>query len=119
MKKEIRESLTNQFNEMIRRGIFPLFEFELPDYEYLVVNLELHYRTYKNVYGCSSEVQNGLRFSFDQDGKKTYFDGEIQRLGDGVYMLPWEDCFECLDSYLEMISENITERFLLLNDLLV
>jgi hypothetical protein len=97
--KEIQQ----QFSEMLARGTIPIFEIELPNGDYLTVNINVN--------------DKGVIFDFDQQHDDVFFDGEIERIGDGVYMLPYDDCFNHLDSYLEMIMSIINEGYLIPNDL--
>jgi len=92
--------LLEQFNEM---KCMPLFEYALPDDEYLVVNL--------------TADNKGLYFSFDENSLDVSFDGEIEKVG-GSYHLPWDDCFG-LDEHLQTIDNNMTEGFLMPNNLFV
>ena len=103
--KQIEETITEQFNTMLGRGMMPCFEFELPGEEYLLVNISLHGK--------------GVAFSFDTDGKQVWFDGDIIELATGSYVMPYDECFEHLDTYLQAISENISEGYLMPNDLFV
>jgi hypothetical protein len=105
-------TLKAQFTEMLNRNIMPLFEIEMSDGEYLIVDLSITEKDGRKGY-------NGVQFSFDQNGLKTWFDGEIVKRGDGVYVVKYDDCFDDLDSYLEMISDNITEGFLIPNNLFI
>jgi hypothetical protein len=89
-------------HESLARGTIPIFEIELPNGDYITVNINVN--------------DKGVIFDFDQQ-HDVFFDGEIERIGDGVYMLPYDDCFNHLDSYLEMIMSNINEGYLIPNDL--
>ena len=57
------DKLFQEWQDMINSGTLPIFEIELIDDEYLLVNLELN--------------NDGIEFSFDGDDKPVYFDGEI------------------------------------------
>lgn len=103
-------AIKQQWQQMINRGTMPLFEIQITESDYLLVDLSL--------------TDDGIRFSFDTSPIAPYnvlpvsFDGEIIQLGEGVYVLPFESaCSDGLDSLLEMIYENITEGFLLPNNL--
>ena len=98
-------SLKEQFDSMISRGIIPVFELDLPDDEYLIVNIL-----------CDNS--KGIYFNFDDLGLKASFDGDIIKRGDS-YFVKYDPCFESLDSYLELIHENVIEGFILPNNLFV
>jgi hypothetical protein len=104
-------TLKAQFTEMLNRNIMPLFEIEMSDGEYLIVDIQVVEKEGRRGY-------NGVQFSFDQDNKETSFDGDVVKRGDGVYVIKYDPYFEqSLDGYLEIIMDNITEGFLLPNDL--
>ncbi len=96
------QTLKTQFQTMLANNIIPVFEFEMSNDEYLVVNIYLD--------------DKGIGFEFDNDNLPVSFDGEIENEGD-TWLLPFDECFEELDHYLQMISENITDGFLIPNDL--
>lgn len=104
--KTVRDSIIEQFGTMIGRGTIPLFELEITNKEgeedYLLVNLT-----------CG---EAGIYFSFD-DSYPTWFDGEI-RLAGAQYLLPYDEYVDSLDSMLEMIMDNLTEGYLIPNNLL-
>ena len=102
-------TLEVQFNEMLSRNTIPCFEYEMNDGEYLVVNISLSH-TPKGRF-------RGIEFNFDQDGKDVYFDSETMKLGGGAYCVKVDSCFDDLDSYLQAIDNDITEGFLLANNL--
>ena len=95
--------IKEQWNEMINRGAMPLFEVELKDNEYLLVNLAI--------------VEEGIEFSFDSNDLPVSFDGDIETIHSNRYLLPFNEYWESLDTYIEEISENINEGFILLNGL--
>lgn len=97
-------TIKKQFKEMLSNNIMPLFEFELINNDYLIVNLDIN--------------DKGVLFSFDSDNKRVAFDGEIEVINENNYLLPFDEYFEQLDYYLEMINNNITEGFLIVNNLL-
>ena len=100
--KVVRDMIKIQFQEMLTRGIVPVFEFKLSTGEYFTADLSVH--------------DKGVCFEFDEDGLPVSFDGEIKGDGD-TYYLPYDEYFDHLDYYLNMISENILEGYLLPNDL--
>lgn len=105
-----KHTLEVQFEEMLQRGIIPIIETELSNGDYLTVEIGLSY--------TPKDKFNGIQFSFDQDGKKVHFDGATRKLGDGVYRVPIDCCFDDLDSYLQHIDQDITEGFLLPNNMI-
>ena len=58
-----------------------------------------------------------ISFSFD-DSLPVFFDGEIKKHG-GNYHVMLDDCFDNLDSYLQLIYDNIIEGYIIPNDLLL
>lgn len=95
-------TLKNEWQVMINRGIIPCFEYQTSEDDWLLVDLEF--------------TDKGLEFSFDSDNKQVAFDGNIVVINDNRYLLPW-DLDMSLDNHLEMISSNISEGYLLINDL--
>lgn len=98
-------TIKKQFDEMLSRGIIPVFEHELPNDEWLTVDISVN--------------DKGVLFSFDSNSLPVSFDGEIEVINDNHYLLPFDDCFDNLDTYLEMISVNVMEGYLLPNNLFV
>lgn len=96
-------TIKQQFEAMLQRGIIPCMEYQTSEDDWLLVNIE-----------CSDQ---GIVFSFDSDNKRVAFDGEIITYNDCRYCLPYDEYFEDLDYYLQMIDQNIIEGFLLPNDL--
>tara|TARA_R110002126_G_scaffold192495_6_gene340670 strand:- start:2546 stop:2857 length:312 start_codon:yes stop_codon:yes gene_type:complete len=92
-------TIKNQFNEMLARGTMPLFEFELNGGDFLLVDLSVN--------------NNGIVFSFDTNQLDTSFKADIIKLSDNSFLMPYDDFFDSLDSYLDMIHENIIEGFLI------
>jgi len=101
-------NLVQQFNDMLDRGVIPCMEYQLPDNEWLVVDMQ--------VMDLQSE-RKGIVFSLSEDFT-TYFSGDIETIG-GNFLLPYDEYFESLDSYLEQISDEILEGVLIPNNLLV
>jgi hypothetical protein len=101
--------LLEQYNEMLDRGIIPVMEYDIGGGEYLVVRIGVTDRL--------NTKHQGILFEFDGEGRGVSFDGEIEAIGNGVYLLPYSEYFTSLDSYLEMISENIIEGYLIPNNL--
>ncbi|MFY7886709.1 MAG: hypothetical protein ACOVOV_17895 [Dolichospermum sp.] len=109
MKTEIKEvynQLKAQADRFGANGGIMVMEFER-DYngsvEWFAVDIEV--------------TEKGVEFSFDQDGYPTTFDGDIVG-SDNFYCLPFDEYFSDLDSYLQRISENITEGYLLSNNIM-
>ena len=97
--------IKNEWQDMLGRGVIPMFEIELTDGEYLNVDLGI--------------VGNGIYFTFDQDGLPEYFGGDIISVGDdvyGVYVLPFDE-YMTLQDMLELIADNIREGFIAPNSL--
>ena len=99
-KNQVIKSIKGQFAKM---RCLPLFEFDLPNDEYLVVNLEM--------------ANKGIKFRFDSDNKSTHFSGDVIKTGDDVFLIKCDVYNTILDSYLEMIHDEITEGYLIPNDL--
>lgn len=88
--------------QMLQRGRMPLFEYELNNGEYLLVQLE-----------CTETT---IKFSFDDSFGSVHFDGDIQ--GDnGYYSYQFDNDYNTLDSLLELIDTNIMEGYILPNGL--
>ena len=96
------QSLIEQFNTM---QCMPMFEIEIINDEYLLVDLSID--------------EKGIYFEFD-DERPTWFDGEIIKTQDGVYLMPFDDeeYEQSLDYYLQGISDNLTEGYLIPNNLM-
>jgi len=103
--ENIKTAIYNQWQSMLNYGRIPLFEIELSNGDYLTVDID--YR----------EGDNYISFSFD-DSLPAYFDGEIKKHGSN-YRVMLDDCFENLDSYLQLIHENILEGYIIPNDLML
>ena len=100
------QTIKDQFDAMLDSGVIPAMEYQIKNYggnDWLLVDIGINDR--------------GVTFSFDSMEKPTYFDGEIITYNDCYYCLPFDEYFEDLDYYLQAISDNITEGFLLPNDL--
>ena len=97
--------IKNEWQDMLGRGVIPMFEIELTDGEYLNVDLGI--------------VGNCIYFTFDQDGLPAYFGGDIISVGDdvyGVYVLPFDE-YMTLQDMLELIADNIREGYIAPNGL--
>ena len=103
--ENIKKVIYNQWQSMLNYGKIPMFEIELSDGDYLIVDIDY---TQGNDY---------ISFSFD-DSLPVFFDGEIKKHG-GNYHVMLDECFNNLDSYLELIYNNILEGYIIQNDLLL
>ena len=101
----IKKAINNQWQAMLNYGKIPCFEIELSDGDYLLVNI-----VYK-------QGDDFISFYFD-DSLPAYFDGEVKKHG-GEYRVMLDPYFESLDSYLELIYNNIIEGYIIPNDLLL
>lgn len=95
-------TIEQEWQAMIDRGIMPVMEFQTGEDDWLLVTIELH--------------DHGLQFSFDSDNKRVAFDGDISVIDDNHYRVPF-DLDMSLDGHLELISANIVDGYLLVNDL--
>jgi len=101
--QDIKKAINSQWQEMLNYGKIPMFEIELSNSEYLIVDID--YQT----------GDDYISFSFD-DSLKTWFNGDIKKHG-GRYHVILDDCFDNLDNYLELIHANILEGYILPNNL--
>ena len=107
--KNIKKAIYSQWQAMLNYGKIPMFEIELINGDYLLVDID--YR----------EGDDYISFSFpsfDNDCLPVFFDGEIKKHGGG-YKVMLDDCFSSLDSYLELIYNNIMDGYIIPNDLLL
>ena len=94
---------------MLNYGKIPCFEIGLSNGDYLLVDID--YR----------EGDNYISFSFpsfDDDSLPAYFDGNIKKHG-GNYHVMLDEYFNDLDSYLQVIYDNIIDGYIIPNDLLL
>jgi len=103
--ENIKTAIYNQWQAMLKQNRIPLFEIELSNGDYLLVNIDY---TQGNDY---------ISFSFD-DSLLVYFDGEIKKHGGGYHVI-LDEYFDNLDSYLQLIYDNILEGYIIPNDLLL
>ena len=101
----IKKAINQQWQAMLNYGKIPCFEIELSDGDYLLVDIDY---TKGNDY---------ISFSFD-DSLPVFFDGEIKKHG-SQYHVMLDECFDNLDSYLQLIYNNIIEGYIIPNDLLL
>jgi hypothetical protein len=103
--ENIKTAIHNQWQTMLNYGKIPMFEIELSNGDYLIVDI-----VYK-------QGDDFISFYFD-DSLPVFFDGEIKKHGGG-YRIMLDDCFDNLDSYLQLIYNNIIEGYIIPNDLLL
>ena len=103
--QDVKKAINSQWQAMLNYGRIPCFEIELSSGDYLIVDIDY---TQGNEY---------ISFSFD-DSLPVFFDGEIKKHG-GNYHVMLDECFDNLDSYLELIYNNIIEGYIIPNDLLL
>ena len=103
--ENIKKAINSQWQTMLNYGKIPCFEIELSNGDYLIVNIDY------------TQGDNYISFSFD-DSLPVWFDGEIKKHG-GNYHVMLDPYFESLDSYLELIYNNIIEGYIIPNDLLL
>ena len=101
----IKKAINSQWQSMLNYGKIPMFEIGLSNGDYLLVDIDY---TQGNDY---------ISFSFD-DSLTVFFDGEIKKHG-SQYHVMLDPYFESLDSYLELIYNNIIEGYIIPNDLLL
>ena len=105
----IKTAINSQWQTMLNYGKIPCFEIELSNGDYLIVDID--YQTGNNYISFSFP-------SFDDDSLPVFFDGDIKKHG-GNYHVMLDECFDSLDSYLELIYNNILEGYIIPNDLLL
>lgn len=103
--QDIKKAIYNQWQDMLNYGRIPLFEIALNNEDYLTVDIDY------------VQGDDFISFSFD-DSLPVFFDGEIKKHG-SQYHVMLDECFSSLDSYLQLIYENILEGYIIPNDLLL
>ncbi len=103
--ENIKTAINSQWQAMLNYGKIPLFEIELSNGDYLLINI---------VYKQGNDY---ISFSFN-DSLPVFFDGEIKKHGN-EYRVMLDDCFDNLDSYLQLIYDNIIDGYIIPNDLLL
>lgn len=103
-------TLHEQFNQMLDRGTILCFEYEMSNNEYLLVDIQITDK--------QSDIQ-GLLFSFDTDDLPVSFYGDIVTYenNDNMFLMPFDEYSDDLDYYLGGLYENITEGYLIPNNL--
>jgi len=107
--ENIKKAIYNQWQTMLNYGKIPMFEIELNNGDYLLVDIDY---TQGNDYISFSFP------SFDDDSLPVFFDGEIKKHGGGYHVI-LDECFDNLNSYLELIYDNILEGYIIPNDLML
>ena len=103
--ENIKKAIGKQWQSMLDHGIIPMFEIELSNGDYLIVDIEY------------IQGDDFIGFSFD-DSFPVFFDGEIKKHG-GEYRVMLDECFDNLNSYLQLIDNNIMDGYIIPNDLLL
>jgi len=101
--QNIKKAINSQWQDMLNYGKIPCFEIELSNGDYLVVDIDY------------VQGDDFISFSFD-DSLPVFFDGDIKKHGSN-YREVLDNCFSSLDSYLELIYQNILEGYILPNNL--
>lgn len=97
------KTLKDQWDTMINNGRIPMLEYQVSDDEWVTV--DIYFRG------------NCLLFSFDKEPMyDTWFSGEVEKVLDN-YQINFDWCFDNLDHYLQMIDQEITEGYLIPNNL--
>ena len=100
------ESIVQQWRKaVILCNTMPIFEIELKNDEYLIVDLELMIE--------SKEIQ----FSFDTMNLKTWFSGETKILNEHLFSVSYAGSEFSLDEILQFIYDEVLEGFIVPNDL--
>ena len=109
MNKTLAEQIKEQSDTMLQRGTIPCFEYQIAQDDWLIVDIEYDAK--------------GIIFSFDDrciDNPLFFFSGNPIQLHSenfGRYLMPFDDWVNDLDSYIQAIDEEMTEGFLLPNNL--
>lgn len=100
---DIKRAIFTQWQAMLNYSKIPCFEILLNNGDYLTVDIDY------------TQGDDFISFSFD-DSLSVFFDGDIKKHGSS-YRVMLDDCFDNLDSYLQLIHENILEGYIMPNDL--
>ena len=100
--QQVRFRVYRDFKAFIERGGVPVMEYPITGGECVTVWI--------------SVAQSGVFFSFDDLELPVCFGGEVKRYNYG-YIVPFCVFTDKFDSYLQIINDNITEGFILPNDL--
>ena len=110
LKQNQIDSLLEQWDNMITRGVMPLMEYQTGECDYLIVHIQLHHNK-RCVW---------FEFNIDTDqARKAWFSGEIERVkgSSHLFKLYVDQYNDNLDYYLQQINDEIVEGYLLPNDL--
>ena len=100
-----KKAINSQWQAMLNYGKIPCFEIELSNGDYLIVDIDY------------TQGDDYISFSFD-DSLTVFFDGEIKKHGSQYHVI-LDNCFDNLDSYLQVIYDNIIDGYIIPNDLLL
>ena len=113
LKQNQIDSMLEQWNNMLTRGIMPIMEYQTGECDYLIVNIELHHN------------KRCMWFEFNIDpvqADKVYFSDDVKpynrnRKINHLFKIYVDPCFNDIDAYLQQINDEIVEGYLLPNDL--
>lgn len=119
-KKQLRAHIGAQWQEMLAKGTIPVMEFPVMidgKKEWLIV--DVLFPVTRSFGALVKEEYNSsyIVFSFDNHSLPVYFDGDIVGKGGPDYRIPLDEYFPSLDYYLQRISDNIMEGFILANNI--
>lgn len=98
------QHLNEQWQTMIESGRIPVLEYQVSEDDWLLVDVSL-------IEG------EGLLFSFDKEiAFDTHFSGEVEKVLNH-YQVNFDEYFDNLDHYLQLIDSEMTEGYLLPNGL--
>lgn len=103
--ENIKTAISEQWQEMLNYGKIPCFEIEMINGDYLIINIDYQ------------AGNNYISFYFD-DSLPVFFDGEIKKHGSQYHVI-LDNCFDNLDSYLQLIYDNIIDGYIIPNDLML
>jgi len=101
--QDIKKAIFTQWQAILNYGKIPMFEILLNNGDYLLVDIDY------------TQGDDFISFSFD-DSLPVFFDGDIKKHGSN-YRVMLDNCFSSLDSYLELIYNNIIEGYIIPNNL--
>ena len=102
--QNVAKKVGAEFEAMLDAGRIPVFEFECEKNgkrEWYIVELSMHV--------------DGIQFDIPDSDVTTWFSGNIVKLSDTGYLLPFDECFDNLDYYLSEINQEITEGYFMPN----
>jgi hypothetical protein len=112
------ENLKTELTDLVNKygGLFA--EYEIIEDDYLLVHFDL-----ASDYQCKKyNIDGGIFVSFDANNLPLHFSGEVITIDDpdliNGFILPFDpDYFEDLYHYLELIAQEISEGYMLPNQL--